>query len=65
VVLAAFLSFLAAAPAATQAAPPNIVLVVADDMGWGDLAVYGHPTIRTPHLDRLARPGADSGAGFG
>ena len=37
--------------------PPNIVLVVADDMGWGDLASYGHPTIRTPHLDRIAAEG--------
>jgi len=39
------------------APPPNVVLVVADDLGWGDLAAYGHPTIRTPHLDRLAREG--------
>jgi arylsulfatase A-like enzyme len=37
--------------------PPNIVLVVADDLGWGDLAAYGHPTIKTPHLDRLAVEG--------
>src|SRR5688572_951010 len=39
------------------ASPPNIILVVADDMGWGDLASYGHPTIRTPHLDRIAAEG--------
>ncbi len=39
------------------AGPPNIILVVADDMGWGDLASYGHPTIRTPHLDRIAAEG--------
>jgi len=37
--------------------PPNFVLVVADDLGWGDLAVYGHPTIRTPNLDRMAQEG--------
>ena len=37
--------------------PPNIILIVADDMGWGDLPSYGHPTIKTPHLDRVAREG--------
>jgi arylsulfatase A len=56
--LAGLLTLLAAAPAAADPpAPPNIVLVVADDMGWGDLAVNGHPTIRTPHLDRIAVEG--------
>jgi arylsulfatase A-like enzyme len=37
---------------------PNIVFVLADDMGWGDLACYGHPYIKTPNLDRLAKQGA-------
>jgi arylsulfatase A-like enzyme len=36
---------------------PNIVVIFADDMGYGDLACYGHPTIRTPQLDRMAAEG--------
>ncbi len=36
---------------------PNIVLIVADDLGYGDLGSYGAPDIRTPNLDRLARDG--------
>jgi arylsulfatase A len=38
--------------------PPNIVLIVADDMGWGDLGSYGSRVIRTPNIDRLASEGA-------
>jgi arylsulfatase A-like enzyme len=37
--------------------PPNIVLVFADDLGYGDIGAYGSRTIRTPHIDRLAREG--------
>jgi arylsulfatase A len=37
--------------------PPNILIIFADDLGYGDLSCYGHPTIRTPHLDRMAYEG--------
>src|SRR5690606_24715829 len=37
---------------------PNFLVILADDLGYGDLACYGHPTIRTPALDRLATQGA-------
>ncbi len=37
---------------------PNVIVILADDQGWGDLSIHGHPSIQTPHLDQLARDGA-------
>jgi len=37
--------------------PPNVILIFADDLGYGDLSCYGSKTIKTPHLDRLAKEG--------
>ena len=36
---------------------PNFVIIFADDMGYGDIGVYGNPTIKTPNLDRMAYEG--------
>ena len=57
--LSLFLSFSAAATAAT-APRPNIIVLLCDDLGYGDLSCFAHPEIRTPHLDQLAREGAQS-----
>lgn len=43
--------------AAQKEMKPNIIIFFADDLGYGDLGIYGHPTIRTPHLDRMASEG--------
>jgi len=45
------------AAAASRRSRPNIVLVLADDLGWGDLGSYGCPDISTPRIDSLARTG--------
>ncbi len=42
---------------ATSAPPPNIVFILADDLGWNGIGPYGNKDVSTPHLDRLAREG--------
>lgn len=42
---------------ACAAAPPNVVLILADDLGWGELGCYGQKRIRTPNIDRLPAEG--------
>jgi arylsulfatase A-like enzyme len=48
-------SALHAAPAARR---PNIVIILADDQGWGDLSIHGNTNLSTPNIDSLARDGA-------
>jgi arylsulfatase A len=57
VFLAAFVVSSGATPANAEDRPPNVVFVIADDLGYGDLGCYGQRKIRTPHLDRLAKEG--------
>ncbi|MFG0289939.1 MAG: arylsulfatase [Rhodopirellula sp. JB044] len=38
---------------------PNVVVILADDQGWGDLSLHGNPNLATPHIDSLARDGAN------
>ena len=55
-VFAVFCLLLPATPVAWTATP-NLVLIYVDDLGYGDLGVYGHPVVKTPNIDQLATQG--------
>ena len=55
--LAITLFFLSGVTACVQSRPPNILLIVADDLGYADLGVHGCKDIPTPHIDSLAKNG--------
>jgi len=38
---------------------PNVILILADDMGWGDISLHKNPLVETPHLDSLAKSGKE------
>ena len=46
-----------ACQAPSETIRPNLVVIFCDDLGYGDLGTFGHPTIRTPNLDRMAQEG--------
>ncbi|NNE91697.1 MAG: arylsulfatase, partial [Verrucomicrobiales bacterium] len=50
-----FAAFLIALTAGFSADKPNIVLVITDDQGYGDLSIHGNPVVKTPNLDALAK----------
>ncbi|MDB6023845.1 MAG: hypothetical protein JWM68_68 [Verrucomicrobiales bacterium] len=54
-VVAFLFSVVIASPAASR--PPNVVLILADDLGWSDLGCYGGDLVETPNIDRLASEG--------
>jgi len=57
--LTAFLCALWGSSGSAEAAQkPNFIVILADDLGYGDLACYGGGGVATPHLDRMAREGA-------
>lgn len=56
-VLFASLFLVAPAVGAATSARPNIIFMIADDLGYGDIGAYGQTKIRTPHLDRVAAEG--------
>lgn len=54
----------AACAAPVAAAPPNLLIIYADDLGWGELGCQGNAQIPTPHIDSLARDGARCTQGY-
>src|SRR5262249_31130986 len=54
-ILVCSLLFVVVTPAAGAPARPNVVLIVTDDQGFGDLGCHGNPKIRTPNLDAFAK----------
>ena len=48
----------------THSSRPNVVLIISDDQSWNDYGFMGHPTIKTPHIDRLAKEGLTFHRGY-
>jgi len=56
--------FFSVAQEGTKTEKPNIIVIVADDMGWGDSSTYGNKVIKTPNLDKLAKQGVKFTQGY-
>ncbi len=56
-ILLGFLFVTAINGEASEPKQPNFLILLADDMGYGDLVCYGHEVVKSPHLDRLAKQG--------
>ncbi len=56
-VIVTFLIFSCGQPADKKGAPPNVILILADDQGYGDIAANGNPHIKTPNMDKLKSEG--------
>ena len=57
-ILCAFLTLLFSCQQTTRTTPPNVILILTDDQGWGDLSSNGNTNISTPNIDKLAETGA-------
>ena len=49
---------------AAEPSPPNILLIYADDLGYGDVGCYGASAVKTPNVDRLAKEGLRFTSGY-
>ena len=56
-----FSSLVASGADAPAARPPNIIFLLADDLGYGDVSCFGQQKFRTPNIDRLATDGMKMG----
>lgn len=57
IVSVALFSVMTSRGSATAAERPNVIFILTDDQGWGDPGTAGHPDLRRPHRNRLAREG--------